>query len=685
MRKTYLTLIPQIFFMVIIFFVGILIYANSLHSAFQFDDLSYIENNPAIYDINNLKAIIDFHRSRPLGTYTFALNYHFHGLDVFGYHLVNLAIHLITSFFVWWFIKLTFISQQLKGRYLSYNGQGIAFFTALFFVSHPSQTQAVSYITQRYSSLSAMFYLASLSFYLKARLTSREGKPAGAYYGTVFLTAFLGALTKETLITLPLIIILCEFFFFAREDWIASVKKKWLYYLISFLGIVFIIGFRYGFDLPGIFAGRFISDSHDGDIITAQSYFLTQPKVILTYLRLLFIPFGQNLDYDFSVSKSFFEGPTMLSFFLILLILLAAFGMRQKKPLISFGIFFFFITLSVESSVIPIPHLIFEHRLYLPSVGFCLTLCLALYELLKNIRIFTLIGVCICLVFSYLTIERNKVWQNEITLWEDAVRKSSRKARPYDNLGSAYLKAGRYKEARAALQKALSMDPHVVTTYINLGEVALASGELDEAENYLMKALNMDPNSAAALNNLGVVFLRKKDLEHSEQKFLDSIKLKKGYIEPKLNLAKVYIEKKEYLKAINLYEEIHQDYPHDRHSLLGLLKLYLEQNEKNKVFETANKILKEIKEPACLTESGSLCASRGFNSLAMAFYAKSLRVNPKYKEAYLELGKFYGNLEQFNRAIVLWQDGSKIDPTDQRFTELIQRALELQALPAGKE
>ncbi len=684
MRKINLKIGPTLS-LIFICLIGIVVYANSLHAAFQFDDLSYIENNPAIYDIKNLKAIIDFHRSRPVGTYTFALNYHFHQLDILGYHLTNLIIHLMTSGFVWWLTRLIFTSPRLVNTYLGNRKDQIALITALLFISHPLQTQAVNYITQRYSSLSAMFYVAALSFYIKARLRSQEGKNSAGYWGGGLLAAFLGVLTKETLITLPLMIILCEYFFLKKEGLVVNRWKQWLFSLGPFLLIVFIIPYLYGFNLFGILSRSFISDSHDGDLITAKSYFLTQPRVILTYLRLLFIPLGQNLDYDFPVSRTLFEWPTLLSFISILLILFLAFRIRQEKPLISFGIFWFFITLSIESSVIPIPHVIFEHRVYLPAVGFCLVLATSLLGLVKNIRIFMILGICVVLIFSYLTIERNKVWKNEVTFWEDVVTKSPRKARPYDNLGAAYLKAGRYEEARVILEKALSINPQAVTTYINLAEVAMKEDELKQAENYLIKALKNNPSSGIALNNLGVIFLKMGDLEQAKGKFLQTLALNKGYIQPRLNLAEVYIREGVFDKAISLYEGIHGDYPHDWQSLFGLLKIYLSHNEKNKAVGIGKNFLKESKDSKSLTETGSLFASQGFTQMALALYSKALEVNPKYIEAYCELGKLYGNLEQFNRAITVWQDGLRVDPAEMRFKELIEKAKELQAVQAGKE
>jgi len=157
-----------------------LIYSNTFSSPFHFDDTPNIVENPQIKDLSNF---LGFSGSRAVGFLSFALNYHFNGLDVFGYHLVNLLIHIANGFLVYSLVLLLFKasasdhgSQQLP----TLNSQPgaapwIALVTALLFVSHPIQTQAVTYIVQRFASLVALFYLLTLVCYLKWRLASPCG------------------------------------------------------------------------------------------------------------------------------------------------------------------------------------------------------------------------------------------------------------------------------------------------------------------------------------------------------------------------------------------------------------------------------------------------------------------------------------------------------------------------------
>ncbi len=196
-----------------------LIYSNTFSSPFYFDDTPNIVENPQIKDLSNF---LGFSGSRAVGFLSFALNYHFNGLNVFGYHLVNLLIHITNGFLVYCLVLLLFKasasdhgSQQLP----TLNSQlaaapWIALVTALLFVSHPIQTQAVTYIVQRFASLVALFYLLTLVCYVKWRLASPEARSRYLWYAGALLSTFLAMKTKENSFTLPFMILLVEAVFF---------------------------------------------------------------------------------------------------------------------------------------------------------------------------------------------------------------------------------------------------------------------------------------------------------------------------------------------------------------------------------------------------------------------------------------------------------------------------------------
>jgi len=379
-----------------IIIVGTLTYSNTFDASWHFDDHTAIVEN---YGIRNLKATVLGGGSRWIGFITFALNYHFGKLNVFGYHLVNICIHLISAMLVYLLVLLTFRTPSLKEKPLSHHAAFLSLAAGLIFVAHPIQTQAVTYIVQRFTSLATLFYLLSLVLFIKARLLNHEGKPFFSplhlsCYLSSLLAAFLAMKTKEITITLPAIILLYELCFFSPS--IKALTKKFLYLLPLLLTFFIIPLSRYGIGLFGISDGTFMGIAEVGDVIgdatqetaaiSRNDYLLTQFNVIVTYIRLLFLPINQNLDYDYPLAHSLFAFPTFLSFLFLVMLVIVGIWIFRKSRLISFGIFWFFITLSVESSIIPIRDVIFEHRVYLPSVGFVICLTVALYQMLEQIH-----------------------------------------------------------------------------------------------------------------------------------------------------------------------------------------------------------------------------------------------------------------------------------------------------------
>ncbi len=460
--------------------VGFLVYSNTFNVPFIFDDMSNIVKNTAVKDF---RYVIDTSTTRFIGFLTFAMNYKLHGLGVTGYHIFNLIVHIFNALLIYALLTLTFKTPYFSGHSQKdvstthYSRNLIALFTALFFVSHPVQTQAVTYIVQRFASLATMFYLLSLVSYSKARLILQKGQPTGKsllWYGVSFCSAVLAMKTKEMSFTLPVVIVLYEFMFLK-----GTIKMRALYLIPLLLTMLIIPLTLVGINKP---LGDIIGDMSE---ITKQTniprwdYLFTQFRVIVTYIRLLFFPINQNLDYDFPIFHSFSDSSVFLSFIFLMIIFVFSIYLfyrsksidsedRYELRLISFGILWFFITLSVESSIIPIADVIFEHRIYLPSAGFFIAFITSIILVRNRLKTaMPMVGraiipilVLIALVFSGAAYARNGVWQSSIRLWEDVVKKSPLKGRCHSNLGSSYGKQGRLEEAIGEIQTALNLNPN---------------------------------------------------------------------------------------------------------------------------------------------------------------------------------------------------------------------------------
>jgi len=504
-------------------------YSNSFDCSFHFDDVPTIENNIAIRNLSNVKAWWGFYPSRPIGYLSFALDYHFHRLDVWGYHLVNLAIHVVNSILVWWLVTLTMATPAMRAQPIARHKGAMALFTALLFVSHPLATQSVTYIVQRLTSLATLFYLLSLALYIKGRLgeDNKDTRVFFSYAGSM-LCAVLGMLTKEIVFTLPFTLVLYEFSFIKTDTWKIDIRDKGIQIPIIVLGIfvaLFFLNFSFGIFNP---IPPLLIQGYDYPI-TAWEYLLTQFSVILTYIRLFIVPINQNLDYDYPISHSLFEWHTLFGLLSLAGIFVVGLLLFRRYRLIAFGIFWFFLTLSVESSIIPISqNVIFEHRTYLPSFGFFLVLTgIAYYFLWDRYRqVGWAVLILMILTNTVLTYERNKVWRSDYTLWGDCLKKSPSKPRPLSNYGKALADAGDASEALMYYNRAIELNPSFYAAYYNRGNAKLNLGDYGGAVADYQETLRINPYDFDAYYNSGIALARQGKLAEAIARLKEAIRLK---------------------------------------------------------------------------------------------------------------------------------------------------------------
>jgi len=381
--------------------IGIIVYSNTIYSSFHFDDIPQIVENYIIRDIKNLTDILAGQRGVTMAT--FALNYAVGGLNVLGYHVVNISIHILNGILFYMVLFLTLNYAQEKDKVDEEWSKWIAVFAAALFTVHPIQTQSVTYIVQRMESLASFFYLLALLLFIKGAEAQSQTKKAVLYSG-VALSYILSFYSKEIAITLPIMIVLYDLFFIAKGSGVKGLVKRWHLYL-ALLGIMLYLSLKtiYGLggfgDLSEETAGMGNmtvtvekSAGFDVTVISPLEYLFTQFNVILYYITLLFFPINQNLDYDFPVSMGLFEIPKItegtvlniplpppaVSLVILLSIIGAAFYLYRQANIhhtpvaraASFFILWFFIILLPTSSFVPIIDVIFEHRVYLASAGF---------------------------------------------------------------------------------------------------------------------------------------------------------------------------------------------------------------------------------------------------------------------------------------------------------------------------
>jgi len=454
--------------------VAAIAYSSSLSVPFQFDDGVMITGEPAITGFH-----VDPASRRLLGDLSFAVSYRLFGERPLGYHVVNVAIHAVNALLVLWLVRLLFRTEALQRARPA--GARVALLAALVFAAHPLNTQAVTYIVQRYASLSAGFFLLATCSYLGFRLASSARAAAGFY--ALFLTGAAAALrTKENTFVLPLAVLLVELFFFS-----APARKRLLFFSPFLIGAAAAVGVALasGLSLEGLDAATRV-----GTNMSRSDYALTQLRVVASYLRLLVLPVGQNIDHDVPLSRSVLDPRVLLAACLHAAPLAGAALALAKGSrgnalwrLVGFGISWFYVALLVESSFLPIVDVMFEHRVYLPSVGFSLAAAAALAAVpaLSPARRWAVLTVALVVALTALTLARNRVWQSDATLWADAASKSPNKPRPLNNLGVALLTRGDPAEAIVWFRRAIRADPGYAKAYFNLGEALQKRGACAEA------------------------------------------------------------------------------------------------------------------------------------------------------------------------------------------------------------
>ena len=610
------------FSIIIIFAVSFAVYSNTFKSPFHYDDEKVIQKNEDIRDIRDLRRIFTSNSSRPVLTLSFALNYWWGKLDPFSYHLVNIFLHGLNGALIFLILSLTFPDNYF-----------FSLFPSILFVSHPVNTESVTYISSRSGVLCATFYLLSLLFFIKflkakdsaenSMLLLKKFRTGASPVPTLFyflsiISFILGIGTKEVGITLPFVLILYEFCFSNSPGEVVPVKKiiipgtrrnRPLGLLLTGLKTRF---YRRDKNVPPIEVNRIKVISNKlyyipfftiiGIVVILRKYFygtfgnpefhrdyyknlLTQGRVVWAYVKLLFFPVNLNVDHEFLLSNSLFEFKTLLSFAGILILFLAAFLIFKKISAITFCVFFFFLNLA-PTLLIPLQDLLSERWLYLPAVGFCLFLALFLNSVEKH-----------------LIIEPGKALSQ---LWDapSGVDKNLKKT-VFKIVGIllisffAVLTFSRNTVWSSELflwKDAVLKSPHKARTHNNLGVALAKLKRYDEAIYSFNEAIKIDNHYSPAMSNLGRAYRKtgKKDL--MVQEALDLFESGEYYVKKGMF--------KEAVKSYNWVIDLAPD-SSAAHGNLGMIYMLLGEKELAKgCFEkvlkyepqnkTAKRFLKEI-------------------------------------------------------------------------------------------
>lgn len=673
------TLNGTIFKSVALIALTIILYAQTFNDPFHFDDTMTIVENRAVHYLpdwsRTFQEIAVFQPSRFVTNLTFALNYYVHRLDVFGYHLINVLVHSINGFLVWtlgrWFWRFSHIDRQSdalpKKKFSakkkinslpSKEGLGgmFAFLSALLFIAHPVNTQAVSYISQRSESLAAMFYVSSVCFYFKGRTSEIR---RGLYFAAAILCGLLATFCKETAVTLPLMIITIELFFFKKNKLSSNGFPR----AVVFTGLtgMFLLAVPAAFHFQYVqkLFTPYYSQSHLGDVLTLPTYLMTQINVFAVFLRLTFLPVGLNLDYDFPMVHSLFEPVVFFNLCLLSAIVYSAWRFRTKYPMLTFAVIWFLVTLS--SNLVPRAHVIFEHKLYLALMGFIPAFLVGISAHMKSSAKLVRGLLCVIAIFAGLTFLRNRVWESEISLWEDVRAKSPQKARVLLSLGTAYALNEEYEKAILSLTQAMALMDDPYLPYLNRGAVYVKMKDDDLAMKDFDRAIAINSKGLNAYVNRGEVFARRRDYASALADFQKAIAIDEQSAGGYKMRGRLYEAMGQFEKALADYNQALHWEPADPQTLAWRGFILAVLNKKEEAVNDFNAAIRLSPQfPDAYTYRGMYFKDRGQSALALSDFNHALELNPSFAFGFYQRASFYQStgelieaLKDADRAIAL--------------------------------
>ena len=650
----------------LLLFAVFLLYSNTLHAPFTFDDSQIIDNYfIQLTDLTteNLQQIATLspNRRRLLPNISFALNYYFAGYNVFGFHLVNILLHIGVGFSFYLLARKT-LGLLPFSRFTERKAE-IALAAALIWALHPLQTNGVTYIVQRMTSMASLFFLLSLLSYIKGR-TGRSGIKKVFFFFSAFLLGTMALLSKENSGMLPVMILAYEFFFLKPPEANRKEQLK-IHAAVGGLLIIFAIicwTFLGSDPLNSIIQGYARRD------FTLYQRLLTESRIVTHYLSLLLLPLPAklNLAYDFRLSTGLLTPPqTILALIFLGVLASLFFPLYRRDRLTAFALFWFLGNLLVESTVIPL-ELIFEHRMYMPSMFPVLAGTFWCYRIsgTKAFRTLLLVTLSFLALFTW---QRNNVWQSEISIWTDIVRKSPALPRAYVNLAKAYGEKGEHERAETLLLQASNIAPEDGHTLLSLGAALENLNRHAEALDFYNRALHQQGTDKAKVHrNLSGLYLKLNTFNKALIHAREANRLNPYNYDAFILLAAAYFKSGNLLQADRTLEQALRLFPAKGDLYVQLGVIYEHQNRLDEAVKILKKGLasREVDRAKAYNTLGIVYWRQRNYSLSVTAAQKAIEINPQLVDAYLTLGITYEDmghrdlaLQQFIRG---WQQGLNV-------------------------
>ena len=574
---------------------GLAAYHSSFAGTFLLDDKPRILNNPQIRQLWPPWTAMA-HNSRPLVQLSLAVNYALGGLNPWGYHAFNLAVHLLAGLVLFGIVRRMLESSKLRPRY-GRAAPWLAGAVAIVWTVHPLQTESVTYIIQRAESLMGLFFLLALYCSIRGA-SSPHPRP---WYLAAIITCWLGMGSKEVMVSAPLVMLLYDRVFLS-DSFTEIFRRRWGLYL----------GLAAAWLVLGVLlaASRGEEQTMLVTNLTPWRYALTQFGVIVHYLRLSVWPGPLVLDYAWPLTETV---SSVVPGAAVVLALLGGTALAlHRQAWVGFWGAWFFLILAPTSSIFPIADVAFEHRMYLPLATVVVLVVVGGHEALEyvfrrlpapdaRLRWLELgLATAAILALASATARRNEDYRSDFVMWSDIVAKRPLNPRAHYNWGNVLYRQGKVNEAISHFSEVLRLKPDYADAHVYLGVALGGQGQLNEAIAHFSEALRLRPNSAEARYNLGAALFRQGRLEEAITHLSESVRLNPSS-------ATAHYDLGEALASQGQLEEATVHYS---------TALRIDPNHA----ESHNAL-------------GSALARQGKLEEAAAHYSAALRINPNYSEA----------------------------------------------------
>lgn len=622
-----------------LFVVGaaLLAYQNSFTGPFIYDDVASIVANPTIRHLWPIWDVLSPPRGggltvegRQIINVSLAINYALGGTKVWGYHALNLIIHILVGLTLYGIVRRTLLLPRFRDRFGT-SGDGLALAVALLWTIHPLQSEAVSYVIQRAELIMGLFYLLTLYCFIRAAESPRPGP----WYGLCVTACALGMASKEVMATAPLVVILYDRTFLS-----GSFSKAWRRHwpvLLALAGTWIVLGYIM---LAGNLGNAMANAKSFG--VTWWEYALTEPGVIFHYLKLSVWPKTLCFNYDgWPIVRTWKSIPPQ-SFAIVILLGATAWALKKNSVWGFVGAWFFLI-LAPSSSFMPTDSPAYEHRVYLSLAAVVVLAVMGIHALAGRRTV--AVAAALAIGLGFLTWQRNQVYRSEFIIWADTVAKRPNNPRAHnnigkvlldagilpqaiehfeqaiklrssyavahDNLGSAFAQTGKYEEAVQQFDLALQLQPGLGEAQFNMARALARLGRLPEAAGHYEQALRLNPDDAEAHSELGNTLLALGKVPEAVQHWEQAVQIKPDYVEPRNNLAVALAQAGRIPEAVEQFRQVVRIAPDDAEARYNL---------------------------------GSALAASGNTHEAMAQYKQALQIHPVYPDAQDSLARLFATL-----------------------------------------